>query len=135
MRLFVLFSFLFCSCSDAMNTAEVKKDEPATQDPGHYPLLEQYWQDIKDSSHQVLFSNRKWIDLYAGDTVSVNPYELYAESPLKNGIPSPNGKVLWLEESPGNFYEFEILELDSFRLKLRHVEADRIHFFTKSSRQ
>lgn len=135
MRLFVLLSFLFCSCSDTMNTAEEKKDEPATQDPGHYPLLEQHWQDIKDSSHQVLLSNRNWIDLYAGDTVSVNPYELYAESPLKNGMPSSHGKVLWLEESPGNFYEFEILELDSFRLKIRHVEADRIHFFTKSSGQ
>lgn len=94
-------------------------------------LLEQKWLDAKDSSHSVTMNNGYWYDLYNNDTVSVNPYMLYTDFPDKGGQISENGTILHLEESPGNFYDFRITQIDSQHLFLRLVAADLEYSFIK----
>lgn len=87
-------------------------------------MLEQRWTDARDSAHVIILFSGQWHDLYNGDTVSVRPFELYKGYPDKGGKLSEDGDHLLLEESPGNFYDFLIRDLDSFRLQLYYVAGD-----------
>jgi hypothetical protein len=130
MRKLIILLLLAC-CSGEKPDPENATIAGRADSVDHYALLAHAWQDTRDSSHVVILAQKLWVDMYNGDTVSENAFTLYSRSPEKGGLPMIDGKTLWLEESPGNFYEFEILRIDSLGLEMRHIQADRLYTFSR----
>jgi hypothetical protein len=87
------------SCNETKREEVQKTTSPEINLPNNYALLEGKWNDSKDSSHAIIFTNKKWIDLYNA------------------------GKFIQLEESPGHNYYLIIQELDSSELHLEFITS------------
>lgn len=120
-----LFFIIFLGCSSEQSSRSVQKinKEPYSSGSSQLLLLYGKWQDLKDTSHQIVFSDLLWIDFYNGDTTSKNKIALFSDFPEKGGRADLSGSLIGLEESPGNFYYFKIQLLDSLNLVLDFVNA------------
>ena len=104
--------FLF-SCQETTNKKSVVNPIFAT------------WRDNADTSHVIILTEKEWTDIYNGSVVSANPVTYSSERRMRTGKAMDVLNIITLEESKNNFYHFEILECDSFRLRLLYIDADR----------
>lgn len=104
------------------------KEETTNPAPGK-------WRDTKDTSHTIILTETQWLDYYNGEQVSANKIVYETKNYTgHNGRNMGQRKFIRLEESEGNFYNYQIVECDSFRLHLLHLEPGREMFFLKEGK-
>lgn len=127
--LFLLLLFILFSCG-----GNLQKEEPISSSGDADSTLVKIsgvWVDRSDPAHEWVISASSIADLYSGDTVSIKAAEAWTGFSVSGGMPFPSGGVIRIEDEPGNFFEFELIKVDSLYLELVMYGSEQLFSFIR----